>query len=172
MEQEGIAPERGAGAGQPDARDLEVLYRATDRLYYEMARDCGLSDTAYWVLYEVVYAGGEASQRELVQVLCQSRQTVNSALKTLEAKGLVELGFEEGSRKCKTVRLTEDGEAFCRRMVCPAMEAEARAFRSLSAQDQRELVRLVGAYADAVAREHEALHAARMQEKEDEEGER
>ena len=152
--------------GHPTARDLEALYRVTDRLYYEMARDCGLSDTAYWVLYEVVYAGGEASQRDLVQVLCQSRQTVNSALKALEAKSLIEMGFEEGSRKCKIVRLTPAGQVFCDAKIVPAMEAEARAFRSLSARDQRELVRLVGAYADAVSHEHEALHAARMQEKE------
>lgn len=149
-----VVPE---GNCQLTARDIDILYRETDRLYYEIARGCGLSDTAYWLLYEVVYEGGSALQRELGQAFCYSRQTVNSALKTLESRGLVEIGFEEGSRKCKVVCLTSQGQAFCSEKVVPAMQAEERAFRHLSSQDQAALVRLVGCYAQAIDEELECL---------------
>ena len=88
--------EDGQGtAHTPTARDLDVLYRESDRLYYELARGCGLSDAAYWMLYEIVYCGGKATQRSLAQSFAYSRQTVNTAIKSLEAKGLVRLEFEE-----------------------------------------------------------------------------
>ena len=104
--------EDGQGtAHTPTARDLDVLYRESDRLYYELARGCGLSDAAYWMLYEIVYCGGKATQRSLAQSFAYSRQTVNTAIKSLEAKGLVRLEFEEGSRKCKVVLLTEAGSS-------------------------------------------------------------
>ena len=38
-------------------RDLDVLYQETDRLYYLLARGCGLSESAYWTLYDVDIAG-------------------------------------------------------------------------------------------------------------------
>lgn len=147
------------------SRDIDILYRETDRLYYELARGCGLSDTAYWMLYEVVFEGGSCAQRNLGQDLCCSRQTVNSALKSLEARGLIELGFEEGSRKCKVVRLTPAGEEFCAAKVQPAMQAEDRAFQSLTPADQKELVRLVGHYAEAIDQE-----LARLRRGSEEEG--
>ena len=31
-------------------RELDVLYQKTDKIYYELARGCGLSETAYWIL--------------------------------------------------------------------------------------------------------------------------
>ena len=42
-------------------RDLDVLYQETDRLYYLLARGCGLSESAYWTLYDVDIAGGETT---------------------------------------------------------------------------------------------------------------
>lgn len=38
----------------PDVRDVDVIYRETDRLYYEFARGCGLSTVAFWSLVSVV----------------------------------------------------------------------------------------------------------------------
>lgn len=140
------------------ARDLDVLYRETDKLYHEMARGCGLSDCAYWILYEVQVMGGRASQRAIAERFSYSKQTVNSALKTLEAKGLVELCFAEGSRRAKTVCLTPEGHAFSERHIIPAIDAEDRAFTSLSAEERAELLRLVAAYTRAIDRELSRLH--------------
>lgn len=135
------------------AREMDVLYRESDKLYYELARNCGLSETAYWILYAIEVSGGSITQREIASNFSYSKQTVNSALKTLEARGLVELDYVEGSRKSKLVSLTPDGRAFSDERIRPAIAAEDRAFLSLAPGERLELLRLVSAYTEAIDRE-------------------
>lgn len=135
------------------AREMDVLYRESDKLYYELARNCGLSETAYWILYAIEVSGGSITQREIASNFSYSKQTVNSALKTLEARGLVELDYVEGSRRSKLVSLTPDGRAFSDERIRPAIAAEDRAFTSLAPEERLELLRLVSAYTEAIDRE-------------------
>ena len=44
------------------ARQLDALYQKTDKIYYEFARGCGLSETAYWILYALEVSGGSVAQ--------------------------------------------------------------------------------------------------------------
>lgn len=135
------------------AREMDVLYRESDKLYYELARNCGLSETAYWILYAIEVSGGSITQRQIASNFSYSKQTVNSALKTLEARGLVELDYVEGSRRSKLVSLTPDGRAFSDERIRPAIAAEDRAFTSLAPEERLELLRLVSAYTEAIDRE-------------------
>lgn len=141
------------------ARALDVLYQKTDKVYYEFARGCGISETAYWILYAVEVSGGSVAQRVISEMFSYSKQTVNSALKTLEAKGLISLDFAEGSRKAKVVSLTPVGRAFSDERIVPAIEAEDRAFSSLSVEERSEFLRLARAYTAAIDRELAALGA-------------
>lgn len=131
-------------------RELDVLYQKTDKVYYELARGCGLSETAYWILYAVEVSGGAATQARIAEEFSYSRQTVNSALKTLEARGLVELTSSEGDRRAKAVSFTPAGRAFADERIAPAIEAEDRAFRTLSPSERAEFLRLADAYARAI----------------------
>lgn len=133
--------------------DLDYLYNMIDKLYHEYARGCGLSDCAYWMLYDLESAGGAMPQRELAEQWCYSKQTISSALKSLESKGFVTLDYEEGSRRSKVVALTDAGRAFSHRRIVPAMEAEKRAFLTLAASERFELLRLVRRYASALEQE-------------------
>lgn len=143
--------------GSPSVFDFDVLFKEVDRLYADLARGCGLSDCAYWVMYALEAEGGVATQRVLVGRLGYTKQTINSAVRSLARRGLVSLGFSEGSRLSKDVALTEEGRAFVRERVRPAMDAEVRAFATLSAADQGELLRLATAYAGAVREQVEAM---------------
>ena len=135
------------------ARQLDALYQKTDKIYYEFARGCGLSETAYWILYALEVSGGSIAQASIAEEFSYSRQTVNSALKALEARGLAELSFVEGSRRKKLVSLTDTGRAFNAERIVPAIEAEDRAFASLSPEERAEFLRLAAAYTDAIDRE-------------------
>ena len=139
------------------ARELDVLYQKTDKIYYEFARGCGISETAYWILYAIEVSGGQVAQSQVANDYSYSKQTVNSALKTLEAKGLVELSFAEGSRRSKVVSLTPAGRAFCDERIVPAIQAEDRAFSTLTDAERAEFLRLARAYTDAIDRELAAL---------------
>ena len=139
--------------GTVSARALDALYQKTDKVYYELARGCGLSETAYWILYAVEVSGGQAAQAVIAEEFSYSKQTVNSALKALEARGLVELAFAEGSRRSKVVSLTPAGRAFSDERIVPAIEAEERAFASLAPEERTEFLRLARAYTAAIDRE-------------------
>lgn len=137
----------------PNVRDIDVIYRETDRLYYGVARGCGLSPTAFWSLVDIVGRGGESTQADIASEYSYSRQTVNSAIKSLEGKGLVTIGSDVENRRRKVVSLTKAGEGFCKQHVWPAIDAERRAFESLPLGDRKEFVRIVRAYTDAIDRE-------------------
>lgn len=130
--------------------ELDLLYNEIDKLYHAYARGCGLSDCAYWMLYDLVLAGGELPLMRLTASWSYSKQTINSALKSLQARGYVELSFVEGSRKSKLAQLTSAGRAFSEEHIEPAILAERRAFETLDLEEQRVLVRLVRRYADAL----------------------
>lgn len=144
--------------------ELEYLYNAADRLYADFARSCGLSNCAYWMLYELERAGGEASLRALNVDWGYSKQTMSSALKTMESRGLIELSFEEGSRKSKCATLTALGRAFVDENIVPAMRAEERAFFSLDQAERETLMALARRYAEALTREFENMGGARDEE--------
>lgn len=139
------------------SRQMDCLYNETDRLYSGFARSCGLSECAYWVMYEIEVSSGSASLRGMAEAFSLSKQTLSSAVKSLEAKGLIELSFEEGSRKNKVALFTEAGRAFSRERIVPAIEAESRAFGSLEPEERERLVALVSRYARAIRRELDAL---------------
>lgn len=155
----GGARERREGAAVADeveitsARALDALYQRADKVYYEFARGCGLSETAYWILYALEVSGGSATQSDIAEEFSFSRQTVNSALKTLESRGLVALAPAEGSRRAKLVTLTASGRAFSDERIVPAIEAEDRAFSTLSPEERAEFLRLAAAYTAAIDRE-------------------
>lgn len=139
------------------SRQLDCLYNETNRLYNQFARSCGLSECAYWVMYEIEASGGSASLRHIAEAYSLSKQTMSSAVKALETKGLIELSFEEGSRKNKVAAFTEAGRAFSRERIVPAIDAETRAFGSLAPDECDLLATLVSKYARAIRRELEVL---------------
>ena len=112
--------------------DFDRMLNGLDRIYSEFARACGLSDCAYWMLVDTSAAGGSVAVSRLTSEWFYSKQTINSAIKTLRARGLATLEFAEGSRKNKVVRLTEEGE-------------------------QREIMRLVGKFSHVLNEECEAF---------------
>lgn len=132
------------------SRSFDRLYRKTDKLYYLLSRDCGLSESAYWLMYAIYTCGGQTPVRTLVDECLYSKQTVNSALRALESRGLVEMSFCEGSRKAKQVSFTEAGRALATERIVPANLAERRAFAALAPEEQEEMLYLVDKYVGAV----------------------
>lgn len=138
--------------------DFDRLLNRLDHIYSEFSRACGLSDCAYWMLVDTSAAGGSVAVSRLTSEWFYSKQTINSAIKTLRARGLATLEFAEGSRKNKVVRLTEEGVRFAKRYALPAQKAEQQAFEALEPWEQCEIMRLVGKFSHALNEECEALN--------------
>lgn len=137
--------------------DFDRMFNGLDHIYSEFSHACGLSDCAYWMLVDTSRAGGNIAVSRLTSEWHYSKQTINSAIKTLAARGLATLEFAEGSRKNKVVRLTEDGARFAARYALPALKAERRAFEALDPGERREIIRLIGKFSHALSDECEAF---------------
>lgn len=137
--------------------DFDRMLNGLDRIYSEFARTCGLSDCAYWMLVDTSTAGGSIAVSRLTSEWFYSKHTINSAIKTLTARGFATLEFVEGSRKNKVVSLTEEGRRFAKRYAMPAQGAEQRAFDALEPCEQREIMRLIGKFSQVLGEECEAF---------------
>lgn len=133
--------------------DFDRLLNGLDHIYSEFSRACGLSDCAYWMLVDTSTAGGSIAVSRLTSEWFYSKQTINSAIKTLTVRGFATLEFAEGSHKNKVVRLTEAGMRFAEQYALPAQEAEQQAFEVLEPWEQREIMRLIEKFSHALGDE-------------------
>ena len=150
--------------------DFDRLLNGLDHIYSEFSRACVLSDCAYWMLVDTSTAGGSIAVSRLTSEWFYSKQTINSAIKTLTARGFATLEFAEGSRKNKVVRLTEAGMRFADQYALPAQEAEQQAFEVLEPWEQREIMRLIEKFSHALGDECDVFkqHIAAENQGEDE----
>ncbi len=115
-------------------------HKKMNGLYHCYAKKAGLSDAAFWVLYSLYEHGGPCTQKDLCEAWFYAPQTINSALKTLEGKGLITLELAPKSRKNKQVLFTEAGEALVKRKIIPLVQAEERSFECLEGQERSKLL--------------------------------
>jgi len=112
------------------------LIKEMDDLYRVYAKNCNLSETAFWILYCIREREKEAfTQREICDYWFYTPQTVNSALKNMTEEGLLILRTEEDNRKNKRIYLTEKGKETVERIVVPLMDAERRALAAIGEQE-------------------------------------
>lgn len=112
------------------------LIKEMDDLYRGYAKNCNLSETAFWILYCIRGREEAFTQREICEYWFYTPQTVNSALKNMTEEGLLTLRAEEGNRKNKRIYLTEKGKETAERIVVPLMDAERRALAALGEQEE------------------------------------
>ena len=112
-----------------------------DDVYRSAAKSCGISECAFWILYTLRVEEKPFTQAEI----CEPKQTVNSALKKLEAEGYLTLSAGADQRS-KRVCLTEKGERFVKAHVDRVPEAEAAALGAMTAAERDALIRLTGRY--------------------------
>lgn len=133
------------------------LYKETDDLYRRLARHFGLSDSAFWILYILVGSERPITQTELCGTLFLSKQTINSALKTIEQSGYIRLTDPSGKNRNKYLCLTESGKTLVERTIDPVFQMEERAFHAMTPEQQRGLLELNRLNLDLLRRESEQI---------------
>ena len=116
-----------------------------DDVYRSAAKSCGISECAFWILYTLRVEEKSFTQAEICEFLIEPKQTVNSALKKLEAEGYLTLSVGADQRS-KRVCLTEKGERFVKAHIDRVPEAEAAALGAMTAAERDALIRLTGRY--------------------------
>ena len=124
------------------------LVKEMDDLYRVYAKNCNLSETAFWILYCIRERKEAFTQREICEYWFYTPQTVNSALKNMTEEGLLLLRAEEGNRKNKRIYLTEKGKEIVEKIVDPLMDAESRALAALGEQESEVFLQTMKKHAE------------------------
>ena len=81
----------GKPHSEEDAKRMLLEYnretKRLDDLYRCAAKQCGISECAFWILYTLRAEERQFTQAEICEFLIEPKQTVHSALKKLEAEG-------------------------------------------------------------------------------------
>lgn len=130
------------------------LINETDRAYHDAAVRMGLSDSAFTILYTLCSNGGECNIGEICSWGC-AKQTVNSALRKLEAEGTIYLKNGDGKRKL--VCLTEKGQHLASSTAAKIMEIENEIFASWKSSEVTAYVELTERYLKMFRRKIDGL---------------
>ena len=106
------------------------ILKESDHFYRKAARRLGVPECALWILYTLRAEEPPLTQKRLCQQLLQPKQTINSALKSLEAEGCLTLSAGE-DRRTRVITLTEKGaekQSAFQRSFLDVEEAMVRGF--------------------------------------------
>lgn len=121
---------------------LNTVWKENSDIYRRMAKIIGLTETELWILYTLRVEPGEITQSRMCEFLHEPKQTVNSALKKMEASGLLVL--ESGqNRRAKTIRLTETGLRLAQKTVDRVWQTETLALSQFSEEDAERMFALM-----------------------------
>ena len=116
------------------------LFGETDAVYHEISLKLGLSDSAMKILYTICDNGTSCLLQDICKYSGLSKQTVNSALRKLEAEGIIYL--ESAGGKNKKVCLTKSGETLAGRTAQKILQAEDDIFASWPQEDVQKYLEL------------------------------
>lgn len=126
-------------------RDVSIEFNAA---YLSFAKACGLPDSEYWTL--LLASEGVKTQHEISTRLHLSKQTLNSALKSLERKKLVSLVPSSQNRRMKIICLTEPGKRFVQERVLRVNLLERQAWQSLTESERSSLINLTKKFSGSI----------------------
>ena len=122
-------------------RQINYLTSEIDSLYHQAAVKLGLSDSEACVLYALCEQNGSCLLSDIYKQSGISKQTINSALRKLEAERILYLEPYKGN--AKKVTLTPKGIQYAKDTIVKLYEAEIRAFASWSEEEMEIYIRLI-----------------------------
>lgn len=134
------------------------IFKQNDEIYRDAAKELGLSDCAFWILYAVRSAEEVLTQSDLCYSQYQPKQTVNSALKKLEKEGYLVLKCTD-NRRSKQIYLTEKGIRLSENTVDKVILAEVEALSALSLAEQEEFLKLFRKYTECLKNEMQQINS-------------
>lgn len=130
-------------SSQPLKR-CNYLLGEIDAVYHKLSQNLGISDSVFTVLYTICDLGDPCPLANICHSSGISKQTVNSALRKLEAEDIVYL--KPDGHKTKIVCLTEKGRALADRTAGKIIAMENDIFSSWNRKDVDRYLELLERY--------------------------
>jgi len=138
-----------------EIHQINYLTSEMDALYHQSSLKLGITDSVSIVLYTIFDTGESCFLSDIYKKSGINKQTVNSAIRSLEADGILYL--EQHTGRTKTVVLTDKGKDYVRKTVAKLYEAEAEAFDSWSTEEINTYIRLMEKYVECFRKQIDAL---------------
>lgn len=129
---------------------LNRMSKKSVALYHKVALSIGISDSSLGVLYALLVAEKPCSQYDLCSDWSIPKQTINSAVATLQKKGLISLSPIAGAKNKKGITLTDTGKDFAENTVGKLRDVELRVFMELTSEEREIYLRLNKKYNQAL----------------------
>lgn len=126
---------------------FNYLTSEIDAAYHEAALRLGLSDSAMMILYTICNFGSSCLLGDINRLSGMSKQTINSALRRLEADGILFLETFDGKKK--KVCLTDKGIDLAKNTAVRLIEIENDIFSSWPKKERDMYVGLTQRYLDS-----------------------
>ena len=136
--------------------EYNTIFKENDDLYRRMANQFGLSDSAFWILYCLRESTTPITQKQLCESNYVSKQTINSALKSMERNGFITLATGKDRRR-KFLVLTETGQKLASQTVDRVMDQERLAIASMGQESMGQLLSLFRLYTDALKQQFQTI---------------
>lgn len=120
---------------------INFLANTMDALYHQAAKSLGVADSVLYILYTLHSNGESCPLTDLYRVSAISKQTINSAIRKLEAEEVIYLKKYDG--KSKIVCLTDKGRDYVRETAEKLLAAEGTAFAGWSAEELDSYLHLI-----------------------------
>ncbi|MBQ3490865.1 MAG: MarR family transcriptional regulator [Clostridia bacterium] len=125
-------------------------------MYRDTVKHLNISESEFWIWYTLVSIDGEHTQQDICTMWSLPKQTVNTVITQMRIKKYAYLEAKSGTRKHKTVRLTEEGKKYGEALVLPITLAEKKAFDKISTEEISLVTKVFGKYIEILRREFNA----------------
>lgn len=119
---------------------FNYLLGETEAAYHEASVKLGCSDSAVKILYAICDNGGSCPLRTIRRRSGLSKQTMNSAIRKLEAEGVLYL--EKAGARAKNACLTDVGRAVTKRTAMRIQQIENDILACWSEEELKTYLRL------------------------------
>lgn len=134
---------------------VNCLSNDLEAVYHQAALKFGMSDSVMFILYMIYYKGDHCLLYDICKETGISKQTINSAIRKLEADEILYL--EQYKGKAKQVCLTEKGKEYINRTVARLYKAECDVLDAWTEEEFVMYLKLMEKYKTSLSAQLEKL---------------
>jgi len=116
--------------------------------YEEWAKEYGISYNCLLVLYSLWEDRENCTQKEICRQWVLPKQTVNTILKDLQKKGMIDFKVMEKDHRNKSIHLTKEGEGLTEEIIPALQELEASVMEKLGEARSSSLIENTALFAE------------------------
>lgn len=132
---------------------LAIQEKKFTSLYKEAAALFNIPDCSMWILYYLIISDEDITQQDLIKKMLFPKQTINSAVNSLEKKELLKLEVIPNTKNKKKLLLTNKGLKLAKNTVLNMRNAECRTVENMGKEKMLKFMELYGEFYSELQKE-------------------